>query len=229
MKTLFSALTVSAVMIGAAHAAVIDFSGFSAGTIIDDEYAADGVTFSATGGAGHAVVFDTNNPTGNDGDLAAPFKLYNDPTTEITPGNILVISDNKSSVSCSATACTPADDEASGGVITAVFDSVVNFHGFNAFDVTDGGKKFEVKFYDVNDLLIGSILQAAPGVGDREYQAFDNLLYANVKKIEFIFGGSGGIDGLKFTEVPIPGALPLLLSGLALGGFVSRKRKKAAA
>ena len=40
----------------------LDFNAFSAGTIIDDEYADLGVTVSASGGSGDAMIFDSANP-----------------------------------------------------------------------------------------------------------------------------------------------------------------------
>ena len=47
----------------------LDFNTFTAGTIIDDEY--EGVTISATGGSGKAMIFDSANPTGGDDDLGS--------------------------------------------------------------------------------------------------------------------------------------------------------------
>ena len=47
----------------------IDFNDLSTGTVVDNEYAAKGVTISASGGANKAMIFDTANPTGGDHDL----------------------------------------------------------------------------------------------------------------------------------------------------------------
>ena len=50
---------------------ILDFNGFTSGTIIDNDY--DGVTISAIGGSGDAMIFDTANPTGGDRDLATTY------------------------------------------------------------------------------------------------------------------------------------------------------------
>ena len=48
---------------------VINFNDLSSGTVVDNEYSAQGVTVSASGGADQAMIFDTANPTGGDWDL----------------------------------------------------------------------------------------------------------------------------------------------------------------
>lgn len=225
MKSLFSAITAGAVMLSAAHAAVINFEGFAAGAIIDDEYAPV-ATFStnSNGRNDHAVIFDTENFSGNDDDLQQPFN------GSFNPGNILVISEDARGVDCSSGIfCDPPDDEAQGGTITVDFErNPVNFHSVNVFDVTDGAS-FKAEFFRASDLTTAvATLTAANGIGDNQFDTLAQDI-ENIVRIVFTFTGSGGIDDLTFTEVPIPGALPLLLSGLALGGFVSRKRKKASA
>ena len=59
----------------------LDFNAFAAGTVIDDEY--EGVTISATGGSGQAMIFDSANPTGGDHDLASD-----------TLGGVLIVSED---------------------------------------------------------------------------------------------------------------------------------------
>lgn len=230
MKSLISAIAAGAAMLGAANAVVIDFEGLSTGTIVDNEFSPL-VTFStvSNGSNNHAVVFDSANPTGNDSDLGAPFSDGVGAGGPLSPGKILIVSEDARGVDCSSgVTCTPADDEASGGAITMAFSQEVTFNGFNVFDVSDGNASFTARFYDLNDILITSI-SAANGIGDNEYQAFSNLDINGVFKAVLEFTGSGAIDDLDFTVVPIPGALILMLSGLGLGGFVSRKRKTAAA
>lgn len=74
----------------------LDFNPFAAGTVIDDEY--EGVTVSATGGSGQAMVFDSANPTGGDDDLGSD-----------TLGGVLIVSEDGDS--------SDPDDNAAGGSI----------------------------------------------------------------------------------------------------------------
>lgn len=207
---------------------LIDFEGESAGTIIDSEFAPLlTVSTSSNGSNDHAVVFDTDNPTGNDGDLGAPFdNPFTGETETFEPGNVLIISEDARGVTCGALTCTPADDEAGGGTITFTFNQEVTFLGVDVFDVSDGGATFSIDFYGVGGLLMTEVFSS--GIGDNEFDSYLTQL-AGVIEIVFNFGGSGAIDNILFetSEVPIPAALPLLLSGLAGLSFASRRRKKA--
>ena len=232
MRAFLSALAASAVLCGAASAAAItiDFEGLTAGTIVDNEFSPLATFSTVSNGSNNAaVVFNTNAPSGNDSDLAASFSDGAGAGGPLSPGNILIISEDARGVSCDAFTCSPADDEAAGGEITVTFSREVTFQGLNVFDVSDGRATFTASFFGLNDAFITSIA-AADGIGDREYQRFANLNIEGVFKAVLTFTGSGAVDDLTFdvTQVPIPGALPLLLTGLGLGGLISRKRKKAA-
>lgn len=83
---------------------VINFNDLSAGTVVDNEYSAEGVTVSAVGGSGQAMIFDTANPTGGDWDLQ---------TNNL--GKALIISEDGDS--------SDPDDNASGGILRFTFDN----------------------------------------------------------------------------------------------------------
>lgn len=241
MKSILSAVAASAALFGAATAAVIDFNSFAAGEIVNTQNPS--ATISASGGADVAIAFDTSLPDGpfsgggigEDEDLQAPFTNVIGGGS-LSPGNILVIADDTSDCTTTPGFCDPQDDEV-GGTITVEFTDPrgVIFESVNAFDIRDtSGQTFTVNLYDLSDALIGSIIVGNAGineiVGDNEYINLVNPFAQAVSKLEFVFGSSGGIDDLKYSAVvPVPGALLLMLTGLGLGGFVSRKRKPATA
>ena len=223
MKSLLSVFAASAALMGAAGAVTIDFETFGDGEIVNS---VGSVNFSATGGVGEAIAFDTDDvqPNQGDNDLIAPFTNV-DGGGSLSPGNILVISEND----CSAGFCLPPDD-AVGGTITADFTNPagVIFESVNVFDVTDGGASFSIDVFGLDDVTMLGTINAASGIGDNEFATLLNDIDGVVGKLVFNLGGSGGIDDLTYTEVPIPGALLLMLTGLGLGRLASRKNKKAA-
>lgn len=225
-----SALT----LVGAASAAeikVIDFEDQTAGAVIDNEYTtSDGVTVSATGGSGDAMVFDTNNVTGGDTDLAANFDtLTMGGTDNFNPGNILIISEDGDS--------SDPDDAAGGGTITFTFDRLVSFVDINIFDV-DVGELVTVIF-GFEDGSRGEVDISGADIGNGNYIEFTRTFeevfgttLANLfrRPIEITslgirFSGSGGVDGLQYSEIPLPAALPLMLVGLGGLGWASRRKK----
>lgn len=74
MFKLMAQTAIVAALASGAHAATLDFEGYDAGTILTG-FDVDSITgtISATGGSGDAMIFDSNNFTGGDRDLAAPF------------------------------------------------------------------------------------------------------------------------------------------------------------
>ena len=230
MRKLLIGAATALTAIGSAHAGaltVLDFEGEAAGTIIDNEFAPFvTITTVSNGDNNAAVIFDTNNPTGNDDDQGAPFDPADGMGGQLSPGNVLVISEDARGITCNGVTCSEPDDEGEGGTIAFNFAEVVTFQGFDVFDVSDGGVSFSVDLFDINDMLITSIL-APSGIGDNEFLSFIDLNIAGVIRAVFNFGGSGAIDNIAFetSEVPLPAALPLMLMGLGGLGFASRRRK----
>lgn len=236
MHKLFVGAACVLCLIGAAQAmpVTVDFEAYAAGTVIDDEYASLGLTISATGGSNQAMVFDTNNPTGGDTDLAGPFDTPTSGGTDnFSPGNVLIISEDGDS--------SDPDDNARGGTITFAFDHLVEFIDINIFDI-DLGETLDLTF--AGGSLEDSAMITGDLVGNGNYLSFATTFLAirgqtieeflgfplTFTTLTLSFSGSGAVDDLKFapvSEVPLPAAAPLLLMGLGGLSLASRRRRKA--
>jgi hypothetical protein len=209
-----------------AQGAVVTFEEFTAGQPVNMITFSDGTTATVTtvsnrstagGGTNQAGVFDTNNPTGNDSDLAGPFTSSTGGPA-LSPGNILIILGPDSGFG------TP-DDDAMGGTITFTFSRMVDLLAFNYFD-TEASQG--------NDLMVTTDTGGSSGAltaGDNEYGRFD-VPFLGITTATFAFGGSGGIDGLEIgdsvTPIPAPAALPLLFSALGMVWLLGGARRRTA-
>ncbi|MFG6563328.1 Hint domain-containing protein [Sulfitobacter sp. 1A13421] len=157
----------------------LDFNAFSAGTIIDDEYADLGVTVSASGGSGDAMVFDSSNPTGGDSDLAS----------DTLEGLLIVSEDGDQS---------DPDDNAGGGSLFFDFDEMVRMKGVTFKDIEEtGGEGTRVIFYDDNGDVIQNHYVQPTGDGGERFVQFN---IDGVSRFEVRFEGSGAIDNLVFDD-----------------------------
>ena len=224
----------------AANAVVLDFEGFSAGQIIDDEYSVaptPGVTISAvnlSSGPDAAIIFDTNSPTGGDFDLGAPFNSDNPLLPDnFSPGNVLIIQETND---CNFITgfCSVPDDEGSqpAGTFEFIFNSVVILETLDFFDIelneNNNNPDSEIHLYDASnsEIFIGSFFVPNTN-GDNKWNQRDFGSVAGVKRMVIEMKGSGAIDNLVFSAVPIPAAIWLFGSGL-LGLVGMARRKKTA-
>jgi hypothetical protein len=200
-----------------AHGAVVTFESFTAGEPVNMVTFSDGTTATvttvsnrpaSTGGSNQAGVFDTNNPTGNDIDLAGPFGSANG-GPDLTPGNILIIL---------GPSTNGPDDDMLGGTITFNFSRPVDLLAFDFFD-TEAAQD--------DGLVVTTNTGGSSGVltaGDNEYGTFDTP-FLEITTATFTFGGSGGIDNLQIAPIPVPAALPLLFSALGMFWVLGRRRR----
>ena len=205
-----------------AQAAIMTFESFAAGDPVNQITFSDGTTATVTansnrspgsGGTDQAGIFDTNNWTGNDSDLAAPF-TSNAGGDILDPGKILILLGPDSGLG------TP-DDDSRGGTITFNFDRAVNLLAFNYFD-TEASQD--------DGLTVTTDTGGNSGVltaGDNEYGRYDTPFFG-IRTATFELGGSGGIDDLEIAPIPVPAALPLLFSSLGMLWLLGRTRRRVA-
>ena len=237
IKALTALLMISA---PAAHAITLDFEGFAAGTVMDDEYQASlGVTISAVNndlGHNYAAIFDSNNPTGGDGDLGAPFNEGQ--PDELSPGNILIIQEDDAG--CAGGICTTPDDEGTRfndkptGTITFMFDQVIELLTMDFFDVeTDenGTQEInEIRLFNSSGVQIFDNDYHTPDTGGN--RLWDQVVFgpgngvgiSGIRKIEVNFAGSGALDNVTYNVVPVPASVWLF--GTALLGFIGYSRRR---
>ncbi len=226
MKRLTMAILSSLLMAPLAQAEVLDFDGFAAGTIIDDEYSSLGITISVEnfgGGPDLGVVFDTANPTGGDTDLAGPFA--NDTLGALSPGKVLIIQERGP---CNQFTCDVPDDEGSrpAGAILINFGGLVTLQSIDFFDVeppeAGPGDDNRITLFDAAGVAMSLDFFTPDTGGDNRWA---QVLFGidGVSAIQINLGGSGAIDNIAFQPVPIPAALPLFAAALAGLGFMRRR------
>ena len=199
------------------------------------------VNFHASGGElNEGRIFDTNFTGTPDPDLEDPWNGGNLPTAT-NLDRILIIQEHNSSQS-------PDDEGDQGstgaGSITLEFTTAITSFGLDLVDIENGGStesKFGfLQFFDgtssTGEIFFSTFTTQGGAAGDAvfgdNYINRVNLLtaasfgFASFDKVVVKLQGSGGIDNLTFTEVPLPAAWLLLGAGLASLGIVARRRRR---
>ncbi|MCX7559949.1 Ig-like domain-containing protein [Sulfitobacter sp. F26204] len=176
----------------------LDFNAFAAGTVIDDEYlASDGVTVSAVAGGNgvdQAMLFDSNNPTGDDTDLASD-----------TLDGLLIISEDGDS--------SDPDDNDGGGSIFFDFDDLVRIKSLTFKDIEETtGEGTRMIFYDANgDVIDNQFVEPTEDGGERTVGIF----VQGVSRMEVRLEGSGAIDNLVFDDGKMEDTGPTAVDDMA--------------
>lgn len=176
----------------------------------------DGYTFGVSSSVSSAAIFDTNcvgsacngdtdlQPTGTgDGDVS---------------GNVLIIQEAGSNF---------PDDGAISGNIVLTFNSGTAFRFTEVSAVDDGTFTFFGATGGMAEVLLGSIMIA--GDNQTGKTSFLSEIFNIGDMIRIHYSGSGGVDSLVLSPVPIPAAFPLLAGGLGLLGLMGWRRKRNAA
>ena len=148
-----------------------DEGNLPAGTIVTDQF--ENITLLSPAETG-VMVFDTDNPTGEDYDLAAE-----------NLGNVLIISEDGNQ--------QDPDDNATGGTIEIEFDEPSTVTEIGLLDIEESGSFIDL--FDAEGDLIESI-EIDP-VGDGVGFELD-LPSSEVSRLELNLSGSGALTSLSF-------------------------------
>ncbi len=159
------------------HDGPLDFNALSAGDLVNEQFIESGVRISSLDEDHPVMVFDTDNPTGQDGDLATA-----------TNGNILILSEDRDS--------GDPDDNFNGGTMLFEFAGPSTV---NSLDFIAAVKGAEIRLFDEDGNLISTI--TVPD-GDNNTVFTQAINVAGVASMEVAFigaGATGGVDNLDFT------------------------------
>jgi len=190
-----------------------------AGTIIDDEYNAVGVSIRAENHtASHpdlAVIFDSANPTGGDDDLATPGTGANNNTAL---NNILIIAERGADRGDGILDADP-DDEGNrpAGYIDFDLDFIATAASIILVDIEETGGTIEFR-----TIAEGLVTIVIPATGNNSVQtvSYDAAAFTGFR---VNLAGSGAVGGLQIVPTPASFAL-LSLAGLAAA---TRRRRSA--
>ncbi|MDH3701232.1 MAG: hypothetical protein OEU46_07950 [Alphaproteobacteria bacterium] len=194
-------------------------------TIAGNEWANLGITLSSTNGA--LRLFDSNcgpgfgtTCTGGDGDLGTGFDFagHGDLNNAPPQGNVLIRQNLPHN--------GEPDDSGAAGTIRFDFDHHVRLISIALLD-NDNGPGITLNIFKNNEALPSTTI-LRPSVDFNNF--FETFLFAGdatwVTRLDVVFPSSGAIAALTVSPVPLPAALPLLLSALAWLGWAARRRRR---
>jgi hypothetical protein len=219
-NTRAAALIAAAIFLVLSHpagATVIDFSGIPAGSVLGGPVGGDPVpaapfaefTISCInngGGPNSAIVFDSQNPTGDDADLGTPNIDFGGPgvgiggtsgapgENDITYGNLLIIAENVVDANGDGLVDDP-DDEAGGGVIVIDFEQAVVVMSVVLVDI-DGDEAATIRLYDSTGILATIPAQS---LGNNSIQTLYGGGHTGVYRMEIELSSSGAVGEIEYV------------------------------
>lgn len=229
-----SALAAMLLLAPAAQAGVLTFDEavFGHGTVVNNQYTPL-VTISAInigGGPNLAVAFDSTLSGTLDPDLEGLFDSNNAALADdFDPGNILILQENDTG--CGDGTCNRPDDEGDrpAGILSFQFSQAIELLSMDFFDIEsaeDGATpNNRIRLFDTSNTEIFANTFYTPDTGGDNM--WDQVLFAQgisgVGRIDVYLGGSGAVDNLVYSVVPVPAAVWLF--GSALLGFIGFSRR----
>jgi len=211
-----------------AQAETITFDALATGTVLANQFAVShGVRFSAINHTSShpdkLVIFDTNNYTGGDIDLAYPWPGGNLEGQQLR--KIFVIAENAWDCNHDGLIDNP-DDEARGGVVTIKFDNLLQSFQFDQVDSDDGSGE-RVKVYKEGTLLDTitysemAVMDSSIEYGNRKANRLPEVTADMVgdffDEVRIKVCGSHGFDTITYSSavvIPEPATMCLLAGGL---------------
>ena len=248
LKSLISVLAAGSVAMGAASAAtiVLDFEVGSERQVTAADFA--GVSaINVTGpNAGGAFSFNTEELGGPDGDLEQPIAPAVSGDILFETGGAGFIAQGDGELAADAFSGLgfvgiiqnnnpgvggPANDDPQGGLVEIIFDAPVIFEAIDFVDLNDAANGVVATLNLLGGGTVGFSIGGFDSV-DNDPLDFASRVLATVDytitSIQLQFNGSGAFDNLTVTEVneiPIPGAIWLMIAGLAGLRASTRARK----
>lgn len=153
------------------------FEDYPAGTIMTNQCEDIVISAQCNNGMQIAMIFDSENPTGGDPDLAVDL------------GKILIISEDGDQ--------SDPDDANAGGIITFEFATPKYLDTLTLIDVEESGSC--VRAYDQFGNMMDEILFTSDDCGCVRV----DLYMFEVSRLEVEFLGSGAIDDFNYTDIPL--------------------------
>ena len=217
----------------------ITFDALPTGTVLANQFAAShGVRFSATNNTSwhpdKLVIFDTNNYTGGDIDLAYPWPGGNLEGQQLR--KIFVIAENVVDCNNDGLVDNP-DDEARGGMVTIKFDGLLSSFRFDQVDRDDANGE-RVKVYREGTLLdtityvemaaMDSTIEYGNRKANRLPWITSDMVGDFFDEVRISVSGSHGFDTISFTSPPVipEPATMFLLTGAAVPVILRRRRRE---